>query len=109
MGARGSVSITRGGKPKKKSRFSPAEQVERARVGSGIKRRKGTTVSPYGRQFDRTRAGGRYDRLTQSGRGRKEVAQVRAHHARRAGGGSPRARREKNEQRDFYSMLRRNK
>ena len=51
MGARSTGSIARGGKVKKKSRFSPHEKVERARIGAGIKRkerkfRKDTGVNP---------------------------------------------------------------
>ena len=41
MGARGSVSITRGGKAKKKHRFGPLEGVERGRVVARHRRVRG--------------------------------------------------------------------
>ena len=81
MGARSTGSVARGGKPKKKSKFSALEKMERARVGAGIKRRKGTSTA-YGSQFLYTKAGGRFDRLTRKNVGRKEVAQVRSRYKR---------------------------
>ena len=58
MGARGSVSITRGGKPKKRSRFSPSHSVERGRIMAGMRRRrKGGVGTGVNRRLVRKQAG----------------------------------------------------
>ena len=44
MGARSTGSIARGGKVKKKSKFSALEKMERGRIGAQAKRLKGKFV-----------------------------------------------------------------
>ncbi len=106
MGARGSVSITRGGKPKKKSRFSAQEKVERARVGARTKRivaRENAAMA--GVQMSPQKFLERRERRLGSMKARGGVAEVRARYKRNPvpranrtpvsapGGGAPRRRR----------------
>ena len=78
MGSRGTANITRGGgKPKKKSKFSPLEKMERARVGAGVKRR-----TDAGAPAGKFRFLPATQRRVDSGRARKAVAGVRERYKR---------------------------